>query len=52
MDTNVWKEVAVDYTREEFITPISPIEELLQNIDEKLERMEEMLEILTERARD
>ena len=52
VDTNVWKEVTVDYTREEFITPISPIEELLQNIDEKLERMEEMLEILTERARD
>ena len=52
VDTSVWREIAVDYTRDDDVLPMSPIEELLQNIDGKLGSIEEMLERLADGAKN
>ena len=50
VDTAVWREITVDYTREEAVLPSVPIEELLREIDGKLEIIKEMLGCLVERG--
>ena len=42
-DTDVWKEMSMDYTRDEGIRQQSPVEELLLDISARLERMEELI---------
>ena len=52
VDAAVWREVTVDYTRDEDILPRSPIEELLRDISGKLEFIGEMLGCLAKRRRE
>ena len=52
VDAEIWKELAIDYTREEEIHPRPPIEEILQEIDAKLDLIEGLLECLVERGRE
>ena len=52
MDTDVWKEMSMDYTRDEGIRQQSPVEELLLDISARLERMEELMECLVEESRE
>ena len=52
VDTDVWKEMSMDYTREEGIRQQSPVEELLLEISARLERMEELIECLVKEGRE
>ncbi len=52
VDTGVWKEMSIDYTREEGIRQQSPVEELLLGISARLERMEELIECLVKESKE
>ena len=52
VNTNIWEDVEVDYTREDGIDLNSPIDELLREISARLESMEELLECLVVRGRE
>jgi hypothetical protein len=52
VDAAVWREVTVDYTRDEDILPRSPIEELLRDISGKLEFIGEKIGCLAKRRRE
>ena len=52
VDTDVWKEMSMDYTRDEGIRQQSPVEELLLGISARLERMEELIECLVDTIND
>ena len=49
VDTEVWEEMTVDFTRDVGVHPESPVEDLLLKIDEKLDMIEGLLECLLER---
>ena len=49
VDTEVWEEMTVDFTRDVGVHPESPVEDLLLKIDENLDMIEGLLECLLER---
>ena len=49
VDTKVWKDISVDYTRDVGLQPRSPEEDTLLQINDELRLIEGLLECLLER---